>query len=133
MCLHPQREDAENLLQQGLSIRRSAAPALIGVGAAALHRHWKLHATNRYSTAGVDPAILRNETGANPIHVAPAEKVPHAPPPTYSTAVSSAGGHPFCWCARCRGAVAITKYDCEIAAAQSPGRGCVPWGKAITR
>src|SRR5271157_4831212 len=38
ICLHPRRNEAEKLLQQGLSIRRTAIVS--GVGAAALHRHW---------------------------------------------------------------------------------------------
>jgi hypothetical protein len=48
---HPRRDEAENLLQQGLSVRHSATA--IGVGAAALHRHWRRHAANRHSTSGV--------------------------------------------------------------------------------
>jgi transposase-like protein len=60
VCLHPRREGAENLLRQGLSIRRSAGE--IGVGAAALHRHWRRHAANRHSTSGVDCLTVRSET-----------------------------------------------------------------------
>jgi hypothetical protein len=41
LCLHPRRYEAENLLQQGMSIRRSAKE--VGIGQAALHRHWRRH------------------------------------------------------------------------------------------
>ena len=60
VCLHPRREEAENLLQQGLSIRRIASE--IGVGAAALHRHWRRHVANRDAISAVDPAMSGNET-----------------------------------------------------------------------
>jgi hypothetical protein len=55
-------------LRQGRSIRRSAAA--IGVGAAALHRHWQRHVPNRDSVRAVNPISPRNETeSAEPLEV----------------------------------------------------------------
>jgi transposase-like protein len=99
VCLHPRREDAENLLRQGLSIRRSASA--IGIGAAALHRHWRRHAANRHSISQADPVAVGNET-TNPAQLAMPEKASPTRP-YLSAATHSAGGGPFCWCARCQG------------------------------
>jgi hypothetical protein len=99
ICLHPRREEAEELLWQGRSIRCCAAK--IGVGSAALHRHWARHVANRDTVGGNETP--RTET------LDPAER---RQPRTMSRAVPStsrlilthpAGGQPFCWCARCLG------------------------------
>ena len=55
VCLHPRRNEVEALLRQGLSIRHSATE--IGVGAAALHRHWRRHVANRDTISAADPAM----------------------------------------------------------------------------
>lgn len=61
VCLHARRDEAEKLLRQGISIRRSATE--IGVGTAALHRHWRWHAANRDSTAARDPLPRQQSQG----------------------------------------------------------------------
>jgi len=102
VCLHPRRNEAENLLRQGMSISRSAKE--IGIGQAALHRHWRRHVANRYSMPVVGSVNVRNETGVAPLPVAEPEKmVPALTPICLSTATYPAGGRPFCWCARCQG------------------------------
>ena len=65
ICLHARREDAEDLLRRGTSVRRTASE--IGVGAAALHRHWTRHVGNRDTMSAADPVAQGNET-AGPAH-----------------------------------------------------------------
>jgi hypothetical protein len=106
VCLHPRRQHAEDLLSQGWSIRRTAFD--IGVGAAALHRHWSRHVGNRDTMPAADPITRGNETpGSEALDRADLRQ-----PQTRSRAVPStsslilthpAGGQPFCWCARCLG------------------------------
>ena len=98
VCLHPRRAEAETLLQQGLSVRRSAKE--IGVGQAALHRHWKRHVANRDTISAADPAMSENETAVP----GRPEKAPSVVSSSYlSIATHPAGGRPFCWCAKCCG------------------------------
>jgi hypothetical protein len=106
VCLHPRREEAEELLRRGWSIRRSAAE--IGIRAAALHRHWSRHVVNRDSKLGAYPVTPRNETPPSEtggVRELPSTGVvPPAPPSNYPPiAIHPAGGQPFCWCARCLG------------------------------
>jgi hypothetical protein len=99
LCLHPRRYEAENLLQQGMSIRRSAKE--VGIGQAALHRHWRRHVANRNTISAADSVKSENETAV----LARPEKVPNAVWSSYrlSTVTHPAGGGPFCWCAKCCG------------------------------
>ena len=96
VCLHPRRDEAENLLQQGWSIRQSAKK--IGVGQAALHRHWRRHVANRDTISAADPVMSENETA---IPGRP-EKAPSIES-SLSIAAHPASGRPFCWCAKCCG------------------------------
>jgi len=54
VCTLPRRREAEDLQQQGRSIRHCAAA--IDVGVAALHRHWQRHVINRDSVLPVSPS-----------------------------------------------------------------------------
>jgi hypothetical protein len=106
VCSHPQRQKAEELLRQGLSVRCTATE--IGVGAAALHRHWSRHVGNRDTMVTFDAVARGNETaGSETLERAeprPPESAERVVPSIHLLAVTRlAGGQPFCWCARCLG------------------------------
>src|SRR5271157_3801327 len=92
ICLHPRRNEAEKLLQQGLSIRRTAI--VIGVGVAALHRHWTRNVVaNRDSGALADS--VPNET-EEPVQRARTAAMAGTAPSTVPTlATHPAGGQQF--------------------------------------
>jgi hypothetical protein len=106
ICLHLRRREAEELLWQGRSIRCCATE--IGVGAAALHRHWTRHVANRDTIADAHQVAPGNETlrsetldSADPRQPA---AMPRAGLSTRRLMVTHpAGGRPFCWCATCLG------------------------------
>jgi hypothetical protein len=106
ICLHPGRRRAEDLLSEGWSIRRTAFD--IGVGTAALHRHWLRHVGNRDRGPAAGPVALEGET-VDPVRagvrdVASIPAVPRSVPPLYPLMpIHPAGGQLFCWCARCLG------------------------------
>jgi hypothetical protein len=91
---------------QGLSLRRIATE--IGVGAAALHRHWRRHAANRDAMPVVDLVARGNETAGSETLERVEPRQPAAVPRPWLSAerlilTHPAGGRPFCWCARCQG------------------------------
>jgi hypothetical protein len=106
ICPHPRRQEAEELLRQGRSIRCCATE--IGVGAAALHRHWTRHVANRDTTPATDPVTQGNETTGTETLDPPELRQPTAMPRTGQSTrrlpvIRPAGGQSFCWCARCLG------------------------------
>ena len=99
ICQHPRRAEAEDLLRQGRSVRHCASE--IGVGAAALHRHWKRHAGNRDTMLPVDQVVRGNEISGSETLAAAELRQPAAVPGTGQTAQRPivrhpAGGQP-CW------------------------------------
>ena len=106
VCLHPRRQEAEELLRHGRSIRGCATE--IGVGSAALHRHWTRHVGNRDTIPAADPAAWGNETARTETldraDRRQLQTMARAVPSTSSLILTHpAGGRPFCWCARCLG------------------------------
>jgi hypothetical protein len=101
VCLHPRRQQVEDLLSRGWSIR--CAASAIGVGAAALHRHWTRHTDKRDMMTAADSLSLENETVEAGRPARP-ETMPHAVLSTDPWMLRRPwGGQPFCWCASCQG------------------------------
>lgn len=110
ICQHPRRIEAEGLLRRGCSFGQAAAA--VGVGRAALHRHWTRHgpadglAPKRDNGGTVLPPKPPTETADRPD---PAHAIRQAGPstapgwPCRPAAISPAGMMAFCWRGRCQG------------------------------
>ena len=108
ICRHPRRIEAEDLLRRRISFGRAAAA--VGVGRAALHRHWTRHgpadglAPKRDKSGTVLPPKPPTETEDHSTHPVRQVRPPAAPGwPSRPAALFPAGMMAFCWCGRCQG------------------------------